>query len=114
MRRGFVIALSLCAIVVTLGCRRQYATSQVSKKETQAVSDAVQRYVQDLANQPEDVKARAPAWIKGVVSAEVLAVEKVGQRFKALVELKRTDNTTIAKYMLVGEKEGAFKVVGIL
>ena len=114
MRRGFVIALSLCAIVVTLGCRRQYATSQVSEKETQAVSDAVQRYVQDLANQPEDVKTRAPAWLKGIVSAEVLAVEKVGQRFKALVELKRTDNTTIAKYMLVGEKEGAFKVVGIL
>ena len=112
MKLHMMFAVGLCALLLT-SCKNKYAAGNASDDEFQIVSRVVASYVEELTKLPDDDRQRVPGWLSSVESVKVLKVEKMGRTFKALIEMRAGDTATTI-YFLVGERDGEYRVTGVL
>jgi len=111
--KTFIPALGfLVVLAMTSGCGQRYDTQGVSETERTAIEKAVQAYVYDTARRVDTAASRARAWPGDIKEAEVLSVERMSKRYKALVRLK--GKTTRSCYFLLERQAGEYRVTGIV
>jgi hypothetical protein len=107
-----IIALVFVGLLFATNTCRRYRASEASDAEVMACKQALEAHLAELRSNSE-ARAKAPAFLAGADSFNVLKVEKSGALLKALVDF-RSGSRTETRYVLVKNEGGTWKVAGIL